>query len=31
VVHGTLRFMACNESQCLPPIERRWHAVIPAL
>lgn len=31
VVHGTLRFMACNDSQCLPPIERRWHAVISAL
>lgn len=31
VVHGTLRFMACNDTQCLPPIERRWHAVISAL
>ena len=31
VVHGTVRFMACNDSQCLPPIERRWHAVISAL
>lgn len=31
VVHGTLRFMACNASQCLPPIERKWHAVISAL
>ena len=31
VVHGTLRFMACNDSQCLPPIERKWHAVISAL
>lgn len=31
VVHGTVRFMACNAEHCLPPIERRWHAVISAL
>jgi hypothetical protein len=31
VVHGTVRFMACNESQCLPPVEQKWHAVISAL
>lgn len=31
VVHGTVRFMACNEQQCLPPTELKWHAVISAL
>lgn len=31
VVHGTVRFMACNEQQCLPPSSVKWHAVISAL
>lgn len=31
VVHGTVRFMACNDKQCLPPAELRWHAVISAM
>lgn len=31
VVHGTLRFMACNEQQCLPAAELRWHAVLSAM
>ncbi|MCU0864441.1 MAG: protein-disulfide reductase DsbD N-terminal domain-containing protein [Planctomycetes bacterium] len=31
VVHGTVRFMACDARQCLPPTELKWHAVITAL
>ncbi len=31
VVHGTVRFMACDAQRCLPPTELKWHAVISAL
>lgn len=31
VIHGTLRFMACDDAKCLPPVEMKWHAVVPAL
>lgn len=31
VVHGTVRFMACDAQRCLPPTELKWHAVITAL
>jgi hypothetical protein len=31
VIHGTLRFMACDAEKCLPPTEVKWHAVVPAL
>lgn len=31
VVHGTVRFMACDAQRCLPPTQLKWHAVITAL
>lgn len=31
VVHGTVRFMACDAQRCLPPTELKWHAVVSAL
>lgn len=30
-VHGTVRFMACNDDGCLPAMEQRWRVTIRAL
>ncbi len=31
LAHGTLRFVACTEDRCLPPVELSWKAVIEVL